>query len=237
MENIKIVYKDKNFLAVYKPAGVLVHESRSANYEASKTITLVNWLLKNFPEVKGVGDDPELRPGIVHRLDKDTSGIILVPRNQEYFEYLKSLFQKGEIKKTYLSLVWGKVEPKVGEIIKPIALKSGTVKRTVHGGKMQKEAATEYRVVKSFKVEEERASHYFTLLEAYPKTGRTHQIRIHLSSIGHPVVGDSLYGPKKNPFGLKNQFLHADSVEFTTKEGERLKIGCDLPAELNKIIS
>ena len=243
MEDIKVIYKDDNFLAVYKPAGVLVHEVRSKKHEAGNDLSskfrapcLVDWLLKNYPEVKGIGDDPENRPGIVHRLDRDTSGIILIPRNQEYFEYLKGLFQKGEIKKTYLALVWGKVEPKTGVIEKPIALKSGTTKRTIYQGKMRKEAITEYKVLKSFKIEEERTSHYFTLLEAYPKTGRTHQIRIHLSSIGYPVVGDSLYGPKKNPFGLTRQFLHAESLEFTTKDGKRLRIGSDLPEELSRII-
>lgn len=208
----------------------------------TNNLTLVDWLLKNYPEVKNVGDSStssgqvNLRPGIVHRLDKDTSGVILVARNQEYFEYLKNLFQSREMKKTYLALVYGKLEPRIGVIDKPIALKSGSTKRTVWGGKMEKPAVTEYKVLKYIESDlaltRANKSPYFSLLEAYPKTGRTHQIRIHLSSVGHPIVGDSLYGPKTDPFGLNRQFLHAESLEWSAEQGKRFKIDCELPEDL-----
>ncbi|MEE8131549.1 MAG: RluA family pseudouridine synthase [Candidatus Paceibacterota bacterium] len=223
----QIIYKDKNFLAVNKPAGLLVHPAQSKTEP-----TLADLLVKRYPEIKKVGDEPKIRPGIVHRLDKDTSGVILIPRNQDYFNYLKKLFQERKIKKTYLALVWGKLKPKIGIIKKQISLKTGTTKRTVWKGGLTKEAVTEYKVLKYFKFPRESV---FTLLRVSPKTGRTHQIRVHLASIGHPIVGDSLYGPKGNPFNLSRQFLHAESLEFNTADGKRIKIEADLPRELRDL--
>jgi len=259
MQNqIRVIYEDKNFLAVYKPAGLLVHQtkiSKLPNYPITQLPTLVDWLIKNYPEVKNVGDSPGIRPGIVHRLDKDTSGIILIARNQKYFEYLKNLFATGQIKKTYSALVYGEVKPKTGIIKKAIYLKPGTTKRSVWQGKMEKEAITEYKVLKYFiktqmntdkntdkhgYIRVNRFSHphesAYTLLSVWPKTGRTHQIRVHLASIQHPVVGDTLYGPKTSPFNLKRLFLHAESLEFSLENGRRMKIESGLPNELNDVL-
>lgn len=252
-EQVRLIHEDKNFLALYKPAGLLTHDAqfriKNSRHERSslkaaelriKEPTLVDWLLKKYPEIKSVGDDPQTRPGIVHRLDKNTSGVILAARNQKYFEYLKELFQTGQIKKTYLALVWGKTEPKIGVIKKPISIKSGTVKRTVWSGRSEKEAITEYRVIRLIKLKVNKTNkekeQVFSLVEVMPKTGRTHQIRVHLASIGHPIVGDSLYGPKDNPFDLKRQFLHAESIEFTAENGKRIKIEAGLPEELKTLI-
>ena len=223
--DIPIIYEDKNFVAVNKPAGLLVHQVRNKKSEP----TLVDWLIKNYPEIKKVGDNLEDRPGIVHRLDKETSGVLLVPKNQKYFEYLKGLFQSGGIKKTYLALVWGRVSPGKGIINKPIGLKSGTIKRTVFtkNAKMVKQAITEY------KVKEYLPLH--TLLEVSPKTGRTHQIRVHLTSLGHPVVGDKLYGKKKAE--LNRLFLHAYSLEFAPESGKRIKLTADMPSDLTDYLS
>lgn len=219
--NIQIIYEDKNFLAVNKPAGLLVHGIKSKTEEP----TLVQWLLKNYPEVKDVGDDSETRPGIIHRLDKNTSGIILIAKNQRYFDYLKNLFQIHEIKKTYLALVKGEIKPREGIIDKPIGLKSGTIKRTVFtkNAKMIKSAVTEYKVKEYLPK--------YSFLEVKPKTGRTHQIRIHLASIGHPVVGDSLYGGTKTS-DLDRLFLHAYSLEFASEQGEKIKLVADLSPDL-----
>ncbi|MBI2591819.1 MAG: RluA family pseudouridine synthase [Candidatus Brennerbacteria bacterium] len=225
-----IIYETDDFVAVNKPAGLLVHKTAASEEE-----TLVEWLLKKYPEIKTVGDDPENRPGIVHRLDKDTSGVILIARNQKFFEYLKNLFKTHQIKKTYLALVYGKLEPLTGVIEKPIALKSGTIKRTAHlGGKvrMVKEAITEYKVKKYLRLN----SQDFSLVELFPKTGRTHQLRVHMASISHPIVGDRLYGRKNVNFDLERQFLHAESIEFSLPEGRRIKIEAELPLDLMKIL-
>ncbi len=244
-EQITPIYEDKNFLAVYKPSGLLVHPTAANRKAQSIEPTLVDWLIKKYPEIKNVGDLPadgqvtQIRPGIVHRLDKDTSGVLLVARNQKYFEYLKNLFQTRQIKKNYLALVYGKLEPKVGVIKKPIRLKSGTTKRTVWRGKAEKEAITEYKVLKYFHItnpDDRNNLLYFSFVRVMPKTGRTHQIRVHLASVGHPIVGDSLYGPKVNPLGLKRLFLHAESLEFSTANGKRIKIEAGLPKELQNII-
>lgn len=243
MDSISVIYEDKNFLAVYKPAGILVHPLKTKNYKLkTNELTLVDWLIKNYPEVKKVGDDPKTRPGIVHRLDKDTSGVILVARNQKYFEYLKKLFQNHQIKKTYLALVWGKLTPKIGVIKKPILIKGGTIKRTVWRGRAEKEAITEYRALKYFNItnpDDRQSLLYFSLVRVIPETGRTHQIRVHLASVGHPVVGDTLYGPKRSPFGRSpagRQFLHAQSLEFNTAQGKRIRIDAELSPELKAVL-
>ncbi len=226
--SIEILYEDKNLLAVNKPAGLLVHPIVGKKNEH----TLTEWLLENYPEVKKVGDDPEHRPGIVHRLDKDTSGIILVPRNQKTFEYLKNLFQTHQIKKTYAAIVWGKMQPASGIIKKPIGIKSGTLKRTsdVRRAKMVKTATTIYRTISRLKWQ----NHDLTFLEVSPKTGRTHQIRIHLASTNHPIVGDRLYGGRRpTPSWVKRQFLHARSIEFNLPNGKLLKLNAELPKDLN----
>jgi len=249
-EEIKVVYEDENFLAVYKPAGVLVHpihETRSMGYEAKNdknknatrcmlyaTGTLVDWLLKNYPEIKNVGDNPEIRPGIVHRLDRDTSGVVLIARNQESFDYFKKLFQTRQIEKNYLALVYEEVKPRTGTINKPIRLKPGTIKRTVWEGKMEKQAITEYRTLAYLHYPRQSAT--FSLLKVLPKTGRTHQIRVHLASIGHPIVGDALYAGKRNNFCLKRMFLHAESLEFSQQDGKRIKIEAELPEELKNFL-
>ncbi len=266
-ENIAIIYENKDFLAINKPAGWTVHRPRVAGVDKVGGLFVTDWILERYPEVKAVGDDPALRPGIVHRLDKDTSGVLLIAKNQPTFDYLKHLFQTGQVRKTYLALVYGKLLGK-GKIDKPIGLKSGTVKRSTNakdmnpvrsshetldpkfashywgvrsrdktaehfasnGVKMVKDAVTEYRVLKVLRGGE------YTLLEVHPLTGKTHQIRVHLASIGHPVVGDGLYGKKDQGLNIKRQFLHAQGIEFPLKDDGRMKIEADLPYDLEEIL-
>jgi 23S rRNA pseudouridine1911/1915/1917 synthase len=237
---IEIIYEDENLLAIDKPAGILAHGIKRPSFakatdgtarDRRQEETLTDWLVERYPEIKKVGDDPENRPGIVHRLDKDTSGIMLIAKTQPYFEYLKSLFQKHEVEKTYRALVYGELAAKEGTIKKSIGIKPGTLKRTVFGGKKIQPAETRYKVLEKFKD--------FSLVEVWPKTGRTHQIRVHLSSIGHPVVGDVLYAgklAKKINLGLNRQFLHAYSIEFNLESGKRVKLTADLPEDLDKAI-
>lgn len=226
----RVIYEDKNFLAIDKPAGLLVHPR-----ELKAEFTLVDWLFKRYPEIKKVGD-PD-RPGIVHRLDRDTSGIMLVAKNQKYLEYLKNLFKALAIKKTYRALVYGRLTPKQGKIEKDILVKKGSIKRTVFKGRGERAAVTEYKVLRHFALSLSNGSkENFTWVELTPLTGRTHQIRVHLASMGHPVVGDKIYGPKKEVLPVKRQLLHAYSLEFSPSPGKRLKLVADLPADIMAIL-
>lgn len=225
--NLNVVYKDKDLLVLNKPAGVVVHPDKNHTVD-----TLIQNAVKKFPEIKGVGDDPT-RPGVVHRLDKDTSGLLVVARNQKAFAYLKSVFQSRRIKKTYLVLVSGIVKDNNGVIDLPIGRSRKDSRRRIAGkgasGKLRK-ATTEYKVIKRF--------HDFTLVEARPLTGRTHQIRAHFSAISRPVACDRIYGGKNPtcPAGLNRQFLHAWKLEFVSSSGAKMSLEADLPDDLEMVL-
>lgn len=227
MPNLDIVYEDSNILVLNKPAGLAVHKVSPKDPRQ----TLVDFVLEKYPEIQSVGFDP-LRPGLVHRLDKETSGLIIMAKNQNAFEYFQNLFQKREIKKTYLALVRGRLKNKKGRIDLPLG-KIGT-KQTVHlEGKKElkeREAITDYEVIKAFP--------NYALLQVYPQTGRTHQIRIHLKSIGHPIVCDKIYGGKKMvcPPELGRLFLHAQKLEFKNLDGQNLVLEADPPEELTNFL-
>lgn len=229
-----IIYEDDNILAVNKPAGLPVHGDGK-----SKEKTFADWLVKNYPGIGNVGDNPEFRPGIVHRLDKDTSGILLVAKNQKAFEFLKKQFQERRIKKEYTALVYGKIKNKKGVIDSPIGrskrdFRKKSVSEETTG--RVREAITEYKVSRIFC--DTKTGKFYTLIKAYPKTGRTHQIRVHLKAIGHPVVCDKLYGPKRGeyPFGLNRHFLHASSLELTLPDGVKIKLEAGLPDDLENVL-
>ncbi len=244
LEEPRIIYENENFVAVDKPAGMLTHSTQinadigadKRGYKISENLrtnqresaVLTDWLLEKYPEMKNVGDEPEIRPGIVHRLDRETSGILLAAKNQNSFEYLKSLFKTRQIKKTYFALVFGAFKEKIGIIDKEIRRKLGTVKRTVFSGKGTKQAITRYTVKKTLT---SANGETLSLLEVAPETGRTHQIRVHLASVGHPIVGDQIYGSKNQPAWVRRLMLHAYSLEFSTAEGRRLKLEVEPPQE------
>jgi len=208
----QIIFENKDFLVLNKPAGLLVHPK--INYTNSKEQTLVNWLTKNYPQIKNVGDNPEIRPGIVHRLDKETSGVMVIAKNQNSFEFFKNIFKQRLIEKTYLALVVGKMNNKEGKIDLAIA-KSISTKRTtkIKTGQKALKAETLWKVLKTYQDNNQILSY----LKLIPKTGRTHQLRVHLAAIGHPVIGDYLYGGKttlKYREKLNRIFLHAYSLKF-----------------------
>lgn len=238
--SIKTVYEDRDFVILNKPAGVLVHEARAGKNKPLEEPTIVSWLIAKYPEIAGVGDNSKERPGIVHRLDRETSGVMVAARNQAAFLYLKKLFQESRVKKAYIALVLGRVSDSSGVIDKPIGLKPGTTKRTIRvdNAKMVKPAKTNYRVLKELCL----GNQDFSLIEARPETGRTHQIRVHFLSIGHPVVGDKLYGGKApiesaRALGLDRQALHAESIEFTSRDGNRIRASADLPPDLERALA
>ena len=220
----KVVYEDAGLVALVKPAGMLVHAAPvRSDHPHAHAPTLADWLRRKYPETRTVGDDPAVRPGIVHRLDKDTSGIMLAARTQEDFAYLKKLFQEKSVRKTYLALSWGHAKHDRGEIVAPIGIKSGTTKRSIHSAKMAKSAETDYEVIGRFTAPEDEGVRT-TLFRVMPRTGRTHQIRVHLASIGCPVAGDPLYGPRRAPLPAPRLMLHAFALEFSRRPGERLHL-------------
>ena len=220
---LDVLYEDEDVVAIDKPAGMVVHAG--AGVHAG---TLVNALLHRFAALSGVGG--ALRPGIVHRLDRYTSGVLLVARNDAAHRNLAAQFSERQVEKTYLALVHGSVSRESGRIERPIA--RDPVHRTRMTSRLAQGRAawSEYRVLQRF--------NRFTLLEVKIGTGRTHQIRVHLSSIGHPVVGDKLYGapevvPATEPLG--RYFLHAHRIRFRKpSNGEEMQIISPLPPELER---
>jgi 23S rRNA pseudouridine1911/1915/1917 synthase len=224
---IPIIYEDDRMFAVNKPAGLTVHKT----HPQDPNETLVDILISDRPYLTGIGEDP-LRPGIVHRLDKDTSGAMVIAKDQEAFEMLKRQFQERSVKKEYLALVHGIPKSDAGSIDLPLG-KVGTRQTTHIKGKREltvRDAHTEYHV-------EQRFTDY-SLLRVRPLTGRTHQIRVHLKAIGHPVVGDKEYASgKMMPAGLGRMFLHAERLEVASPAGSRLAIEAPLPETLQNVLN
>jgi 23S rRNA pseudouridine1911/1915/1917 synthase len=213
---LEILYQDEDVIAVNKPAGMVVHAGAGRH-----SGTLVNALMHRFGKLSNVAGD--LRPGIVHRLDRLTSGVILVARTDAAHRDLAAQFASRKVEKVYLALVHGRMKTDRGQINKPIS--RDTVNRTRMTAKRAtgRSAITEWTVVRQFD--------NFSLLEVKIGTGRTHQIRVHLASIGHPVEGDKLYGAPASSLG--RFFLHAHRITFTSPStGERITVTSPLPAEL-----
>lgn len=224
---LDIVYEDDDVVVINKPAGLVVHPSAS-----TPKGTLANALAARFPEIKSVGEDP-LRPGIVHRLDKDTSGLLIAAKNNRAFQILKNQFQNRKVIKKYLALVSGTIKEKRGIISAPISrLKTKQViaERMRDKTRAQKErpAITEYEVVKYLGD--------YTLVSAFPKTGRMHQLRVHFAHIGHPIVGDQKYGLKKDRGLLPRQFLHASELTLQLPSGHIKTFRAKLPDDLQKLL-
>lgn len=218
-ENIplKILFEDESLLVVDKPAGLVTHPTLD-----HPSGTLVNAVLSHLGSLK----TDNLRPGIVHRLDKNTSGVVVVAKNQIALDKLKRQFQNRLVSKTYVALVMGKLEKERGVINEKID-RHPKFRSKFTVSETGREALTEYKVIQRFDK--------LTLLELKPLTGRTHQLRVHLSSIGHPVVGDKLYGGKML---LPRQFLHAKCLEFTHPlTGSRLVFESELPADLQNFLT
>ncbi len=231
---LDIVYEDADLAVVNKPAGMMVHAGAGASEDARNRGTLVNALLHRFGKLSAVGG--ELRPGIVHRLDKATSGLVVVAKNDEAHRRLAAQFVRRQVKKTYVALVHGWVKQDRGTITSSISRDRVrrtrmTTRRT--GGR---EAVTHYSVRQRIDSELGR----FTLLDVQIDTGRTHQIRVHLASLGHPVVGDTLYGAPREVgagFSLPRNFLHAASLQFQhPRTGEMLSFERPMPGELEEFL-
>lgn len=225
---LDIIFENEDFLVINKPAGLVIHPVKSL---AEKT--LVTLLIEHYPTIKKVGESltPNLRPGIVHRLDKDVSGLLLVAKTQKAFDYFKKEFQQHRIIKEYLALVHGQ-PPKEKDTIQLALTKDSRGKMTLAKSanlEQIKESWTEYEIIKKFKD--------FTLLKVKILTGRTHQIRIHLKSINCPIVGDQVYKIKRQKkVDLGRIFLHAFHLAFEDPDRHLHDFKIDPPKELKDFL-
>lgn len=246
----KIIAKTKDYLVIEKPAGMLVHSTFK-----NETNTVVDWLIKKFPKTKkledvshvstGKGQNTPYRPGIIHRIDRDVSGLLLIPFNLNAFDNFKEQFKTRKIKKEYIALVHGQTPEDAGEIEFEISRSAEGKRMAAHpknSGK-GKPSVTKYTVIKRY--------NKFTLLKVEPQTGRTNQIRVHFFAIGHPIVGDKVYKRKiqstkskinlkyknKNQIDLDRPFLHSNKLMFTDLQDNMQTYESKLPAELEEVLN
>ena len=220
---LEIVFENDDLLVVNKPAGMVVHPSAGHS-----TGTLVHAALAHAPEMEGVGG--ELRPGVVHRLDKDTSGLILLAKNDRTHRWLQDQFRQHKVQKTYLALVDGRPPTPTGRIEAPIGRDvRERRKMAVVTPRKGRQAISEYTTLEAF------TAH--TLLEIHPITGRTHQIRLHLAFLGCPVAGDTVYGKRHSSIPIERHFLHAARLQLRLQgETEPRTFEAPLPDELARVL-
>jgi len=256
---LKVLYNNHGLIIIDKPAGMVVHPGAGFKGETLASALLYHFSAKGGSRSAGkddisvVGEDH--RPGIVHRLDKDTSGVILVAKTPEMYEFLKDAFAERKIKKEYIALVLGKMEKPHGFIETPIGKsKTDFRKQTVKNSPSAKvtgdlrpaeakEAVTEYKVLEYLKGDKGvngskgGGIDEYTLLLVKLHTGRTHQIRVHLASVGHPLMGDGLYGSKRTVLpGLRRQFLHAKKIEVRLPDGTWIEAESEFPDDLKEVL-
>lgn len=233
--HIEVLYEDAHMLAIHKPAGIMVHEDGRGEEP-----TVVDWLLARAPMARGVGEPgrtpegaPLERSGVVHRLDRETSGVLVLAKTQDAFTYLKSQFHDHTVEKEYRAFVYGVMKEKWGTINRPIGRSSKDFRRrsAERGARgTLRSAVTHWELI------DQSASYAYLTL--HPKTGRTHQIRVHLKAIGRPVVGDSLYASKtlleSDNLGFTRLALHAYRLVITTLDGVRKELCAPLPEDFKR---
>lgn len=243
--NIKTLFENENFIAIDKPSGLVVHGDGK-----SDVYTLSDWILENYSDIgiENVGESIFLengeeikRPGIVHRLDKETSGVMIIAKNQESFLKLKEKFKNREVEKTYHAFVYGNVKEDELEIDKPIGRSSSNIRKWTSfekdlrkDGKIRN-ALTHIKVLK--RGVDKESEENITLVEAKPKTGRTHQIRVHLNFMGRPILCDKLYTKRDCLLGFNRVALHAKSISFKDLDSEEtILIESEYPEDFKKSI-
>jgi len=231
---MKILFEDDNYLILDKPAGMLGHSDGK-----SKGDCVTDWLSKKYPALENIGGetevqhgDPVKRWGLVHRIDRETSGVLVVAKNQPAFDDLQKKFQDHEVQKTYYAFVYGRVTVDHQVVELPIGRSKTDFRRWSTGTDARgalRDAATEYRVI--------HKTNEVTFVEVMPKTGRTHQIRVHLRTIGNPIVCDAVYAPlRKGVLGFERLALHAQSISFRNLAGESISVSAPYPADFAKAL-
>ena len=228
MNKIKVIYQDENVLVIDKPSGVVV-------FSDDEEKTIMTLLLEEFPELKKVGEDP--RYGMVHRLDRDTTGILLIAKNDQSLSFLQKQFKERKVVKKYIALVVGHVKQETRTIKTLIGRspKDRTKQKAFSLFELKtgrREAITECKVLKYFS----KGSKKYTLLEVRIKTGRKHQIRVHLTHIGYPIVGDKIYKFRKQSDKLERQFLHSGFLKINLPSNQEKEFTSDLPEDLNQYL-
>lgn len=248
LKKIKILYESDDVAVLDKPAGLVVHSDGK-----TEEPTLADWVLEKWPQTIDVGEPARTpegkmvpRPGIVHRLDRDTSGAIIITKTPEAFEFIKNQFKEHQINKIYQAIVWGHLKEDKDRIERPIGRSKGDFRKWSAGrfarGDMR-DAVTDYKVISRFEVEDKDAGliggakhinihNTFTHVEIEPKTGRTHQIRVHFHFIHHPIVGDTLYAPNHPlALGFDRQALHASRITFEDPKTGKQEVDAPLPKD------
>lgn len=241
MSIIPIILENDDFLVINKPAGLIVHGDGKHPEDS-----VADWVEKTYPDSVGVGELMRIehagktidipRSGIVHRIDRDTSGVLLIAKTQEAFEKIKEQFQVHTIKKKYLAIVFGWPREDRGIIDVPIGRSSSNIRaksaqRNARG--VLRAAITRYVVKKRF----EHDGQKFAVVELYPQTGRTHQLRVHMGHLGHPLVGDPIYAGKKTAtLPIKRTALHAEKLTFQDLDGKTIEASAPLPADFQAVI-
>lgn len=235
---IPILYEDKDVVMINKPAGLVVHPDGK-----TKEKTLVDWILKEYPKSKNVGEpivldngDQILRPGIVHRIDRDTSGVLIIAKTKKAYEFLKEQFKERKVHKIYNAFIYGTLKEDRGMINRPIGRSPSDFRKwsSTRGARGEmREAVTYFKVLKT--------KDSVTFIEAIPKTGRTHQIRVHFTALNHPILMDGLYAQKfylekGNLFGFERLALHARQLEITIPSGKEIKVIAPYPKDFENAI-
>ena len=229
---LDIVYEDDDIIVINKPPGIAVHPVK----ENDSKITVVRELIDYYPPIKKVGEN-QLRPGIVHRIDADTSGILVAAKNQKTFSWLKNKFASREVEKHYLAIVEGRMSSLKGTFKGKLGRIGGKF-RLIDAGKLRpheklpeklREAETEFKVLKRFQDA--------TLVLLSPKTGRTHQLRVQLSAAGHPILGDKLYDSKTSAMRAERQMLHALSLTVSMPDGKRISLEAEPPYDFQNTLN
>ena len=238
---LEILYEDADCLVVNKAAGMVVHPAAG-----QPNGTLVNALLHHCADLAAIGG--ERRPGIVHRLDKETSGVMIVAKNMFAFHHLVGQFKNRQVQKEYLAVAWGQIVPKEGRIDRPIGRHRSDRKRmsSVRILNKSREASTEWRVEERFAFSAGTARFSLSLVRLRPRTGRTHQLRVHFADMGHPLVGDKIYGGKRSKAiladpqldGFPRQALHAEKLAVDhVRTGQRMEFRAPLPLDMTELLA